>query len=144
MKSKGEPAGGVLLDTHIWYWYTQGLSKLAKEIQILIADMASRDALYLSAMTLWEISMLVGKGRISLSLPLLPWLENTLAGSRVTLLNVSPAIAAETAALPESFHGDPSDRLIAATARVHNLSLMTRDKSILRHGESGFLKCVAA
>jgi PIN domain nuclease of toxin-antitoxin system len=144
MKSKGETAGGLLLDTHIWLWFAEGGRKLEIDISQKITKAGSLGQLYLSAISLWELAMMFGKGRLTLHMPFREWLQELIAKTSVTILPVDVDAAAETAALPESFHGDPSDRLIAATARVHNLSLMTRDKLILRHGESGFLKCIAA
>jgi PIN domain nuclease of toxin-antitoxin system len=44
---------------------------------------------------------------------------------------ISPAVAAEVASLPDTFHRDPADRIIVATARVHDATLLTRDKRII-------------
>ena len=62
--------------------------------------------------------MLVGRGRISVDDPLLEWLEAAAHPRTVRVIPIMPAIAAEVASLPQSFHGDPADRLIVATCRM--------------------------
>lgn len=76
--------------------------------------------------------MLVDLGRLQLDRPLPDWLA--LACSAVEVLPVTVAVAAEVAALPATFHRDPADRLIVATARVHGLPLLSRDRKIQKFG----------
>jgi PIN domain nuclease of toxin-antitoxin system len=47
---------------------------------------------------------------------------------------ISPAVAAEVAALPDSFHRDPADRILVATARIQGATLLTQDERIIRSG----------
>lgn len=75
--------------------------------------------------------MLVDLGRVRLSRPLREWLERATAPPLVRTLSLNPAIAAEVAALPASFHRDPADRILIATARVHGATLVTSDRRIL-------------
>jgi PIN domain nuclease of toxin-antitoxin system len=74
--------------------------------------------------------MLAEKGRVTLPEPLLPWLKRTLALDKLKLLPVTPEIAARSAGLP--MHGDPADRLIAATAIEYNCPLATVDGLLLK------------
>ena len=74
--------------------------------------------------------MLQGLGRIRLALPLREWLERAVAPPLVCRQGISPAIAAEVAALPDSFHRDPADRILVATARVLGATLLTNDRRI--------------
>ncbi len=60
------------------------------------------------------------------------WLEAAAHPRSVRLIPISPAIAAETAALPEGWHRDPADRLIVATCRVMHVPLLTKDRLIAR------------
>lgn len=80
--------------------------------------------------SLWEVAMLHGAGRIELDLPLRDWLERAVAPPRVRLLDLTPAIAAEVASLPRTFQGDPADRIIVATARLHGARVLTLDRRI--------------
>ena len=57
------------------------------------------------------------------------WLEAITAPPLIDRLNISPAV--EIAALPDSFHRDPGDRVIVASARVHGATLLTQDRRII-------------
>ncbi len=75
--------------------------------------------------------MLHALGRVRLGLPVRDWLERATAPPLVQRIGISPAIAAEVAALPPSFHRDPADRIIVSTARVYGSTLLTRDRRII-------------
>ena len=75
--------------------------------------------------------MLVTFDRIRLDRPLRDWLEAATAPPLVETVGITPAVAAEVAALPSTFHGDPADRLIVATARVMGATLLTVDGRIV-------------
>ena len=68
--------------------------------------------------------------RIRLAIPLREWLEKAVAPPLVRRIGISPAVAAELVALPNSFHRDPADRILVATARVLGATLLTRDRRI--------------
>jgi PIN domain nuclease of toxin-antitoxin system len=82
---------------------------------------------WVSDITLWEVATLYNLGRIELDLPLRDWLERATAPPLVRRLAITPAVAAEVAALPDTFHRDPADRIIVATARVTGATILTRD-----------------
>lgn len=83
---------------------------------------------------LWEIATLVSLGRLQFRQPLEEWLRLAAAPPLVRVVPISAVIAAEVAALPDSFHRDPGDRLIVATARVLDRPLLTLDRRILASG----------
>lgn len=121
-----------LLDTHAWIWWVDQDRRLgARAIEFL--DNLPPDARpYLCDISLWEAAMLVERGRLTLSTPLEEWLDAAAHPRSVRLIPISPAIAAEVAALPKRFQRDPADRLIVATCRVLQLPLLTRDRRIAR------------
>jgi PIN domain nuclease of toxin-antitoxin system len=120
----------ALLDTHILLWWLSSTSRLsARQEEILGA--AHEEPLWVSDITLWEIATLSSLGRIKLHLPLRDWLEQATAPPLVQRLPITPAVAAEVAALPDSFHRDPADRIIVASARVLGATLLTRDRRIV-------------
>lgn len=125
----------LLLDTHILIWWAQGQDGLlaAPEKELLV-DAPGDHELLVSDITLWEIALLVGKQRIKLGLPVREWLERATAPPLVRRCSLSPAVVSETLRLPEDFHGDPADRIIVSTARVHGATLVTRDRRILASG----------
>jgi PIN domain nuclease of toxin-antitoxin system len=83
---------------------------------------------------LLEIALLHEKRRIQLALPLRDWLEAAVAPPLVERVGLSPAIAAEVAALHDRMHRDPADRVLVATARVLGARLVTCDGRVRESG----------
>ena len=120
----------ALLDTHILLWWHGDRSGLSREQQDVIAAAGADSPLEVSDISLWEVAMLHGLGRIRLTIPLREWLDKAVAAPLVRRHGISPAVAAELASLPDSFHRDPADRILVATARVLGATLLTRDRRI--------------
>lgn len=133
---------GFLLDTHVWVWLING-DKLAKRMVEQIDRAAKENLLFISALSLWEISMLVAKGRIILDMPVLDWISKSLEAPGINLLPLNPKIAVESCNLPGDFHGDPADRMIVATARVEDLTVISSDQKILDFSKSHYVKVLA-
>lgn len=121
-----------LLDTHAWIWWVQGDRRLPRRLRERLDRFPTRERPYLSAISLWEVAMLVARGRVAFSVSLEEWLSAAAHVRSVRIVPISPAIAAEAAAMPPTFHRDPADRLIVASCRVLGLPLLTRDARILR------------
>jgi PIN domain nuclease of toxin-antitoxin system len=124
-----ERAQVIVLDTHaaIWLAVDQGLGK---QSQRLIDKALADDCLAISAISFWELAMLVAKGRLrALKPPGEERFKMLSAGIRELPLTGDIAILA---AQLESLHGDPADRIIAATAITHGATLMTADANLLR------------
>ena len=122
----------ILLDTHIWVWWVDDNQQLADRQRHLIQDNA-RTGLEVSAISCWEVAKLVQYGRLELACPLDEWMEQALAYPGVQLVELTPRIAIESTKLPGSFHRDPADQIIVATARVYGIPLLTADSSILQY-----------
>ncbi len=122
----------ALLDTHILLWWLGEATRLSATQWKVIENAGPSEPLWISEITLWEIATLHSLDRIELRLPLRDWLEKATAPPLVRRFGISPAIAAEVAALPDSFHRDPADRIIVATARVLGATLLTKDQRIRR------------
>jgi PIN domain nuclease of toxin-antitoxin system len=134
----------LLLDTHVWLWLVAGSSDLSTEARNAINRATAAGTLRIAAISLWEVALLASHGRIVLGKSIGLWLEEALAEPGPGIDPLSPQIAIESYALPEAFHRDPADRLIVATARVANASLMTRDRRILDYAARGHLTAIAA
>ena len=124
----------ALLDTHVLIWWLQGDGPLSSEQQRVLSAADGDSPLRVSDISLWEIASLHSLGRIQLAIPVREWLEKAVAPPLVRRHGISPAIAAEADALPDSFHRDPADRILVATARVLGATLLTRDRHIVESG----------
>lgn len=120
----------VVLDTHIWVWWLLPDSPLSGKERKALDHIATAKGLYLPAICLWEAQMLHGKERIKLPLPFATWLRQAASSEMLTVLPLNADAVAAVADLPESFRGDPADRMIVATARLHDLPLATHDAAI--------------
>lgn len=123
-----------LLDTHIWIWWLLGSDRLSERERQALDQLARDVNAYLSAMSLWQAQMLHSKGRLSLDRSFSLWLEQAASPEIVKLLPLDVDVVIAVDRLPPEFHGDPADRLIAATARVHDLVLATHDRAIHSSG----------
>jgi PIN domain nuclease of toxin-antitoxin system len=134
----------ILLDTHIWVWYASGNNTLSKTVRKTIEIAAQNRALWIAAISLWELAMLDLKKRIVLDMPCLEWINKSLDLIPLQIIPLTPAISVESCHLPAEFHGDPADRLIMATARVEGLSLVTRDVKMLNYGRTKYASTIKA
>jgi PIN domain nuclease of toxin-antitoxin system len=131
----------LLLDTHAWLWYAEGMSERLRPAAIKKLDEARKgDGLVISAISVWEVGMHAARGRIQLAVPLRDWVERALGAPGMRLLTLDAAVAAESTVLPGEPQGDPADRFLIATARIHGLVLATRDEQILDYAKLGFLR----
>ncbi len=128
----------VLLDTHVWLWSAfNEPNKISLEIQKLITAAFLEKRLALSVFSAWEVGMLAAKQRLQLELPCLEWVKYASEG--FTLLPVNLEVAVTSSFLPDDFHGDPADRIIVATAKAHQATLITNDAKILSYAQGGFI-----
>ena len=134
----------LLLDTHVWLWLVAGSPDLSTAARNAIERAAAAGALRIATISLWEIALLAARGRIVLGKSVGLWLDEALADPGPAIDPLSPRVAVEAWSLPEAFHRDPADRLIVATARVVNATLMTRDRRILDYAARGHLTAIAA
>jgi len=119
----------ILLDTHVLVWLDEANSRLGA-VAIKRIDKAFQSGeVAISAISFWEIGMLLGKGRIRLDMDLNVWRDDLLKQGLVEL-PVSGDISIRAAGL-QNFHGDPADRLIAVTALQNSAVLVTADERIL-------------
>ena len=124
----------ALLDTHILIWWLNDRARLSPAQQQVLAAADRESPVLVSDISLWEVATLYSLGRIQLSLPLREWLEKAVAPPLVRRQDISPAVAAESASLPDTFHRDPADRILVATARLLGATLLTQDQRIITSG----------
>jgi PIN domain nuclease of toxin-antitoxin system len=122
----------IVLDTHIWVWWVDESSQLSERHTQLIQD-NEQSGLCVSAISCWEVAKLVEYGRLRLDGSLEAWMDQAIAYPGIELMSLTPQIAIESTQLPGTFHRDPADQIIVATARVHALSILTVDRLILNY-----------
>ncbi len=119
----------IILDTHALIWLDEGSSRLGKKSRGLIDEGLDNEMLVVSAISFWEIAMLIQKQRLSLLTPLSQWMRDLLQQG-LQEVPVTGEIGIIAAGIP-GFHGDPADRLIVATAISNSATLITADENIL-------------
>ncbi|MGH6953590.1 MAG: type II toxin-antitoxin system VapC family toxin [Alphaproteobacteria bacterium] len=139
-----EPSGRLVLDTHVWLWLASDAAQLSAQAHDAIERAATDGALHVAAISTWEAAMLDARGRIALAMPCGEWVEEALAVPGLSLAPLSPQIAVESCRLPGRLHDDPVDRMIIATARLLDATLVTRDARILRYGLDGHVRALEA
>lgn len=137
------PTELLVLDTHIWIWLLNGEGEKISVSALEAIEAASFNGqLGVSAISVWEVGMLEAKGRIRFSKVCLDWVREALAAPGLRLLPLTPEIAIESSRLPGMLHGDPSDRILAATTRILNAKLVTCDKKLLAYGAQSFISVI--
>lgn len=118
----------LLLDTHIWLWYSLGSPDLPDYFKAAIA--APNNELWLSPISVWETLMLAEKGRIFLTPDAVTWINaaTKALGTQEASLNQTIAILSRQLACP---HPDLVDRFIAATSIYYGLQLVTVDQNLI-------------
>jgi PIN domain nuclease of toxin-antitoxin system len=127
----------LLLDTCAVLWLANG-EPIAPEARGAITACQR----HISPITAWEIANLARKSRIALTLPVATWIRQSVARIGAGLPDLTVAILVESCALPGTPPGDPADRIIIATAREHDLIIVTRDAAILAYAEAGHVRAV--
>lgn len=119
----------IVLDTHVWVWWVHDETQLPENYR---AYLQTREAegLGVSIISCWEVAKLVEYKRLKLPMPVADWFDQALAYPGMQLLELTPHIVVESTQLPGTFHRDPADQMIVATARVYDCPLVTLDDKI--------------
>lgn len=126
----------LLLDTHYWIWMQTGdQGYFRPAVAKAIESGAAAGRLLISIISVWEFAMLESKGRIRIGIPCAEWVSRALDTPGLSVAPLTPEIAIESTRLPGFFHGDPADRIIAATARHMNAQILTRDERLIAYGK---------
>ncbi len=121
----------IVLDTHVWIWWLGDKTKLSSiSMQRIEDELEQNSTIVLSSISVWEIAMLVGKGRLELTLNVRDWIRKTEGLPFVRFVPVDNTIMLRSVELPGKFHNDTADRIIVATAMTMGLPIVTKDKKI--------------
>lgn len=133
----------ILLDTCAVIWIAQGEPLARTVLDSLDEAAASGAAIYISPITAWEVGLLVSRDRLKLLITPQRWFERLFEAPNVRLADMTPDLLIAASFLPGKPPRDPADRIIAATARDHGCTLVTRDRALLSYGEQGHISVLA-
>jgi len=121
----------IVLDTHALIWWVNDDRQLSPRARKAIEKEFRGDAqLLVSAISAWEIAMLVARGRLALTMDIDDWLATVASIDGVAFVPVDTDLAVQSVRLPGVFHQDPADRMIVALARHYAAPLVTADEKI--------------
>ncbi len=133
----------LLLDTHTAIWIVEDQPLADEAVGAIDNAYRSGNEILVSAITAWEIGLLVSRNRLGLSTTPERWFQQLLAVPGVRLAELSPSVLIASSFLPGDPPRDPADRIIIATAREHGATLITRDGLILKYAEHGQVSTIA-
>ncbi len=120
----------IVVDTHALIWDALTPNRLSPQAQAALALANQQDGILIADISLWEIAMLIQRGRIQIATDCHAFLNLLLQANKSRVMPISPQIAAQSMQLPVTINKDPADRLIVATALVENVPLLTADHNL--------------
>ena len=121
----------ALLDTCTIIWAVSEPSKLSEPAASALRDEEMEASI--SPISCAEVACLAERGKIALTRHWKQWFDENLSLNEWEVLDITLGVAQEAYSLPGSFHRDPADRILVATARVHGLTLITADQKLLAY-----------
>jgi PIN domain nuclease of toxin-antitoxin system len=135
----------LLLDTHCWLWAQLGqINRLSRLAIAAIRRAESHGNLRISVISVWELGMLEKRAHVALPLSIRSWVSQALAQPGISLMPLTPEIALESSSLPGTLHGDPADRILVASARAWNATLLTKDQKLLEYSNQRHVRALEA
>jgi PIN domain nuclease of toxin-antitoxin system len=120
----------IVLDTCAIIWDALSPQRLSKRAKQAIASANRRDGITFCEISLWEIAMLMRHRRLDPGTDYRTFIDLVLSSNRYVLIGITPEIAEQSVKFPDAMSSDPADRIIAATAIVRGVPLVTADKTI--------------
>ncbi len=132
-------SAGVLLDTCVLIYLSTSVKLSPKSVEALESVLEAGRA-HVSLVSAWEIGRAMSLGRVASSLPPLAFYNRFAGQEGVRQCALTAEILVASSYLPGQLHRDPMDRILIATAREHDLTLVTSDSAILAYGAAGHVK----
>ncbi len=124
----------IVVDTHVVVWDALEPGKLSAAAKRALARADRDGGIVVCGITLWEIAMLMKKKRLVVDVGYPTFIDIVLQSRNYVLQNLTPAIAAASVDMDLGKNKDPADHIIAATARLKGVSLVTADRQIQNSG----------
>ena len=123
----------TFLDTHAWLWWVTSDDRISRKALSEIRLAISREGVWISAISIWEIAKKVQKRHLALDRPVREWLDQATRVEGLFIAELSTEVLVESCELPPPFHGDPTDQIIVASVRHYEGRLITRDERMRRY-----------
>ncbi len=124
----------IILDTHTLVWWVTTPTKLSKGAQEIIeASNKNKEQILVSSISIWEICLLVKSEDLKFSVDINTWISKVEELPNIQFIPVNNSIFVRSVMLPVTFHKDPADRIIVATAREHGAVLITKDTRLHKY-----------
>ncbi|MHA6300084.1 type II toxin-antitoxin system VapC family toxin [Devosia sp. CAU 1758] len=133
----------LLLDTCALIWMAEEADLAPEAVAAMNAAFEEDRPVSVSPISAWERALLIAKGRLASPLPPKVWFDRVVASGSLSLTALSPEILTDASFLPGVIHKDPADRIIIATARALDMTIVTRDAHILRYAAQGHVRALA-
>lgn len=121
----------IVLDTCAILWDALSPNQLSKKAGTAISRADANNAIIISDISLWEIAMLIRKGRLEIDISAARFMQLFLQSRNVVVKAITPEIAELSVNLGTEVGNDPADRIIAATAVLNNARLVTADQRLI-------------
>jgi PIN domain nuclease of toxin-antitoxin system len=132
---------GYLLDTHVWLWVqTHDVAEVSSGLFAEVETWQRNGEAFLSDASIWEVARLAADGHVDLATTVDEFIREATVEGGLQLIPISTRLVVESTRLPGDLHRDPLDRVLIATAREHDLTLVTLDKVILRYAKAGHVR----
>jgi PIN domain nuclease of toxin-antitoxin system len=127
-------ADGVLLDTHVWVWAAEGeVRRVGPRTRRLLTRAGRTGTVRISPVSIFEVAALHTLGRLRFAQPVEAWIRAALEQMDLRIAPVAPDAALDAGLIPREALADPLDRLLVATARYFESTLVTADDRILEY-----------
>jgi PIN domain nuclease of toxin-antitoxin system len=126
----------IVLDTHAWIWLVNDPRQLSPRARRACDEAMSKDSIYISSISAWEVALLSASGRIELTIDIQDWIARSEALPFFNFVPVDNAIFIRSVSLPGPLHSDPADRIIIATAIMKGMPIVTKDEKIRKYSEA--------
>jgi len=133
----------LLLDTCAALWLAADAPMAERAVQAISSATQAGVAVQISPVTAWEIGLMARKGRFRSSLSPQRWFQRLAGLPGLAMCGLDADILMASSFLPGELHGDPADRMMAATARELGFTLVTRDQALLDYAAAGHLSALA-
>ncbi len=132
-----------MLDTCAIIWIALSQPIRPEAAAAMSASVVAEQKVRVSPISAWELGLLSAKGRLTATKSPMGIFGDVVATPGIRIEALSPEVLIDSSFLPGALHSDPADRILIATARKFDLTLVTRDRAILKYAQEGHVRALA-